>query len=386
MDILGKTDLRALSEKKDGWHVSIFMPTHRAGAETQQNPIRLKNLVKEAEQHLVAAGLRRPEAQARLEPVSNLVEDRPFWQSQSDGLAVFVSSAVDLHYRLPFDLEELVVVADRFHVKPLLPYLSGDGHFYALAISKGEIRLLQGSRYSVGQVDLEGVSTSLADALRFDDPERRLQFHTASGPSGGRGDRPAMFHGQGAPSHDEKADILRYFQKVDDGLQGLLSGEQAPLVLVGVDYLLPIYKEANQYPHLVEEGVEGNPDDLSNKELHQRVWSLIEPRFLREQEEAAQRFRQLADTAAASDDLTEIVPAATHGRVDTLFVALGRQQWGAFEPATNEVSLHPDFEAGDQDLSDLAAVQTLLQGGSVYAVEPQQMPAEAPLVAALFRY
>jgi hypothetical protein len=65
---------------------------------------------------------------------------------------------------------------------------------------------------------------------------------------------------------------------------------------------------------------------------------------------------------------------------------LGRQQWGAFDPATNEVSLHPDFEAGDQDLSDLAAVQTLLQGGSVYAVEPQQMPAEASLVAALFRY
>jgi hypothetical protein len=364
----------------------MFMPTHRAGQEIQQDPIRLKNLLEEAEEQLIDAGLRRPEAQAQLDPVAQLVQDRLFWQNQSDGLAIFVSPEEAFHYRLPFDLEELVVVADRYHVKPLLPFLSGDGRFLVLALSKSGLRLLQGSRYSVSQVDLEGVPSSLADALRFDDPERRLQFHTASGPSGGRGGRPAMFHGQGAPSHDEKEDILRYFQQVDDGLQSFLGGEQAPLVLVGVDYLLPIYREANEYPYLVKEGVTGNPDDLSNEELHQRVWALVQPTFRTEQEEAVERFNQFSGTDQASDDLTEIVPAATHGRVDTLFVALGQQQWGTFDPDTSEVQRHADRQPGDQDLPDLAAVQTLLQGGSVYAVEPAKMPAGAALAAALFRY
>jgi hypothetical protein len=392
MDILKRDDLKRLSEKRDGWHVSIFMPTHRAGAETQQDPIRLKNLLGQAEERLLASdrdrgrrGLRAPEAKALLEPASRLVQDSLFWQRQSDGLAIFISSEIAQHYRLPFDFEELVVVADRFHMKPLLRLLSGDGRFYVLALSQDQVRLLQGSRYSVGDVELESVPSSLAEALRFDDPERRLQFHTASGPTGGKGGRPAMFYGQGAPSQDEKGDILRYFQKLDQGLQELLADEQAPLVLAGVDYLLPLYREANTYPHLVEKGVEGNPENLSAKELHQRAWAIVQPRFLGEREVAAERFRQLAGTEKASDDLVEIVPAAHHGRVETLFVALDLQQWGEYDPATNEVRLRQEFEPGAQDLLDLAAVQALLHGGSIYAVEPAQMPAGASL-AALFRY
>lgn len=390
MDILSREDLKRLSDKRDGWHVSIYMPTHRAGPETQQDPIRLKNLLEEAKERLMASdrdrpGLRAPEARARLEPASKLIQDGLFWQRQSDGLAIFVSSEMAHYYRLPLDFEELVIVADRFHVKPLLPLLSGDGRFYVLALSQDATRLLQGTRYMVGELDLEEAPTSLSNALRFDDPERRLQYHTASGPSGGKGGRPAMFYGQGAPSQDQKGDILRYFQKLDTGVQELLAGERAPLVLAGVDYLLPLYREANTYPHLIEDGVEGNPDNLSAKELHQRAWAIIRPRFLEEREEAAKRFRQLADTEGASDDLAEIVPAAYHGRVQTLFVALDVQQWGAFDPATNEVRLHQAADPGDQDLLDLAAVHTLLNGGSVYAVEAERVPAGGSL-AALFRY
>jgi hypothetical protein len=221
--------------------------------------------------------------------------------------------------------------------------------------------------------------------LRLNDPERQLQFHTATGPSGGKGSRAAAFHGHGGVVQDDKVDILRYFHKVDDGLRKLLAGEQAPLMLAGVDYLLPLYREANTYPHLIEAGIEGNPDNLSAEELHQQAWAIVQPRFLEERIEAAKRFRQFADTDQASDDLAEVVPAAYHGRVETLFVALDLQQWGTFDPATNEVQLHQDTKPGDQDLLDSAAVQTLLNGGSVYAVEPEQMPVEAPL-AALLRY
>jgi len=245
--------------------------------------------------------------------------------------------------------------------------------------------LLQGSRYSVSDVELEGVPSNLAEALRFNDPEKQLQFHTSTGPTGGTGSRHAAFHGHGGVSKDDKVDILRYFHKVDAGLRVLLAGEKTPLVLAAVDYLLPIYQEANTYTYLADEGIVGNPDNLSAKELHQRAWAIVQPRFLEEREAVAKRFRQLADTDEASDKLAEIVPAAYHGRVETLFVALGLHQWGIFDPATNEVRIHRDSEPGDQDLMDLAAVQSFLHSGGVYAVEPERMPAEASL-AALFRY
>jgi hypothetical protein len=79
------------------------------------------------------------------------------------------------------------------------------------------------------------------------------------------------------------------------------------------------------------------------------------------------------------------VPAAYHGRVECLFVAVGRQQWGDYDPATGEFQLHPEAQPGSFDILDLAATQTLLQSGAVYAVEPAEMP-DAALLAAIFRY
>jgi hypothetical protein len=374
--------------KYKGFCVSIYMPTHRAGRGIQQDPIRLKNLLGEAEDALTLSGLRTPEAQELLEPAEKLLQGSLFWQRQSDGLALFLSPGVFRYYRLPFDFDELVVVTDRFHIKPLLPLLSGDGRFYVLALSQNEVRLLQGTRYSVSEVALEGAPESLAEALRYEDPEKRFQFHTSTRTPGGKGERPAIFHGHGVASADDPKDyIARYFHRVDEGLRDLLQGQQAPLVLAGVDYLHPIYKEANSYPCLLDEGIEGNPEELRAEELHERAWGIVHPLLLAAQKEAAAQYRQLvsAGSEQASNDLKEIVRAAYHGRVETLFVAVGLQQWGTFDPATNAVQLHREVKPGDEDLLDFAAVQTLLNSGTVYAADSEKVPDEA-LLAAVFRY
>jgi hypothetical protein len=361
------------------------MPTLRAGSEVQQNPVRLKNLLNNAQERLIAAGLRRPEAVELLEPGRDLLERHDFWKQQGDGLAVFASASDFYHFRLPLAFEELVVVTDRFHTKPLLPLLSGDGRFLILAISQNDLRLLLASRFYVGEVDLEGVPTSLAEALRYDDPERDLQFHTTTRTPGGAGDRPALFHGQGVSSDEEKTEILRYFQQVDRGMSELLAGERVPLVLAGVGYLLPIYQEASSYAHLLPEGVEGNPEMLSAEELHREAWVLVQPYLEEQQAEAVNLYQQLADSPQASNTVGEVVPAAYFERVDTLFVALGEQVWGTLDAESGQVETRAERRDGDQDLLDLAAVHTLTNGGTVYAVEPDRVPGGGP-VAAIFRY
>jgi len=47
--------------------------------------------------------------------------------------------------------------------------------------------------------------------------------------------------------------------------------------------------------------------------------------------------------------------------------------------------LHKTAKPDDEDLLDFAAIQTFLHGGTVYAVEPEKVPDDAPL-AAVFRY
>jgi len=235
MVLFTRERLKQLVERQKGACVSLYMPTHRTAAETQQDQIRFKNLLGEAEKDLSDA---YPKEQELLEPARGLLDDNPFWQHQGDGLAVFLSPGKFHYFRLPISLEELVVVGERWHLKPLISLLSGDGRFYVLALSQGEVRLFQCTRYSVGEVALEGIPGSMAEALKYDDPERQMQFRTAA-PTG-TGKRAALFHGHGVGTDDSKDSILRYFRQIDKGLRTLLGEERSPLVLAGVDYLFPV--------------------------------------------------------------------------------------------------------------------------------------------------
>ena len=70
MDVFSRSDLQRFFTKPGGLCASILMPTVRTGVETQQNPIRFKNMLQDAESQLVAAGERAPEARALLRPAA----------------------------------------------------------------------------------------------------------------------------------------------------------------------------------------------------------------------------------------------------------------------------------------------------------------------------
>ncbi|HPW68531.1 MAG TPA: hypothetical protein PLA82_03605 [Deltaproteobacteria bacterium] len=387
MDMITREDLKLLAGKTDGVRISIYLPTHRAGKETQQGAIRLKNLLREAEEHQPGSGLRSPELRAMLGPAQKLIGDPLFWKYQSDGLALFLSEEGLTFYRLPIRFHEQLVVGRRFYIKPLFPFFIATGHYFILAISMKEVRLLQCSRFSSSDVDLPSVPENISEVFRLDSPEKLLQFHARAGPITGAHRRRTLLHGHGTGVGDEKADLLNYFHRINRGLRQRLRDERAPLVLAGVGYLLPIYHEANTYPCLLDEGIEGNPEEMSAAELKRLSWEIIRPHFTQERMETAERYRQLSTAGSdrASEDLAKVVPAAYSGRIDTLFVAVGDHRWGSFDPLTTDVNLHDEPEEGDEDLLDFAAVQTFLNGGGVYAERTGTMPTEAPL-AAIMRY
>ncbi len=380
MNVLTRNNLKLLMEKHRGPCVSVFMPMHRSGPETQQDLIRLKNLIREAEESLITRGIPAPEARALLESAQKLLQGDLFHQHQSDGLGMFLSPEVFRYYLLPFAFKELVFVADRFHIRPLLPLLSGDGRYYILALSQNKVRLLQGTHYSINEVSLADVPKNLAETLRDDDSWKGLQMH--SGRSEGQGKLSSVTHGSEV---DSKENIKRYFRRIDKGLHELVRDERVPLVLAGVDYLHPIYREVNTYPHLMEAGVWGNPERLSAKELHAQAWTVVRPYFQKAQQEAVDQYKQFISSGRASNRFRKIILAAYHGQIELLFAVPDFQQSGTFDPSTDEIHLHKKEKTGDQDLLEFAAIQTLLNGGTVYVVKPGTMPDTGSL-AAVFRY
>jgi len=383
MDILTKNDIKKLIEERDAYCISMYMPTIEKGSETEQNAIRFKNLIGKADSELEKLNFRTDIREAALRPARELIEDNDFWQHQSDGLAFFRSSDNVFYYRLPLDLEELAIVSNRFHIKPLLSLMRGDGHFYILSLNMNQIQLFQCTKQRISEVELSNAPDSLAEALKYDEPERQLQFHTGTGQK--PGDRAAMHHGQGKSvgidDAEQKKNIVRFFKQVDNGLTEFLPDHNAPLVIAGIDYLLPLYREANSYPKLMEEGISRNPDDLNEQELHKKALTVVEPYFKEAEKRATEKYLDLSGSNKTSDDVVEVVKEAHHQRIESLFVKSGEQVWGVFEKDTGEVKLHPESKVGDEDLLDLATAQTVMNGGSVYIVNPENMPGESELAA-----
>ena len=98
--------------------LSLYVPTHRSHPENLQDPIRFKNLVEQLEESLLQQ-YPADEVSSLLVPFKELENNKDFWNHTMDGLAVLSSKEILKVIGLPVTVQELAVVADSFHTKPL---------------------------------------------------------------------------------------------------------------------------------------------------------------------------------------------------------------------------------------------------------------------------
>lgn len=355
----------------------------------------LKSLVKKAEASLSERGVSDADAEALLDPAVDLVESASFWREPREGLAVFVAEDHFSAHPLSFRVPERQFVDRYFHVRPLWRHLEPNGQFYLLALSQGGIKLFEGTRYELNEVELGDVPTSLDEALQFDDHIRSLIFHTKTPPAQG-GRRGAIFHGQ-EDAGDKvyvKEGILRFFRELDNEVWRILGQEATPppLVLAGVDYVRGLYRKVNHYPHLTDDDVEGhfvnwNAGEFDVGALHERAWSVVGPLFERDRADAETQYEQLSgtNTDQIADSIETVVPAGYSHRIESLFVAEEPTVWGQYDADGHAVTVGGTADPMTVELMNAASVQTLLGDGTVYVVDAANVPSGTN-VAAVLRY
>jgi hypothetical protein len=388
MKPLTRADLKALAACDSYPTVSVYMPLHRSGPDNAQDPIRLKNLLRQAHEQLVSLGTREAEIDGLLKPLWELLVNQRFWVDHSgEGLALFAASNLRSHYRVPCTYRELVEVANGCHVKPLVPLLLDDGQFFLLTVSKHAVRLYRGTRMGMTPVELpDTMPWSMEEALAGVEVEQSLQHHSVN--TGGRYGVSGMVHGQGRPKDIEKKALEGYFRRIARVLEDSLKDEPRPLVLAAVDYYHPIFQAIYRSPGLLQDGVIGSPDAMSEQELLERAWTIANAHFRQELHQAAERYAALAGTERTSRDPRAACEAAHEGRVDTIWAAEDIHIWGTYDPVDQQFTPQTERQPGDVDLANLAVTQTLRHGGSAYSVPRQQLPGDADggPVAAVFRW
>ncbi|MFM7365535.1 MAG: hypothetical protein ACKO11_13775 [Cuspidothrix sp.] len=388
MTIFSLDELKSLVQNPQYPCISLYLPVEKVGGETRQNPIRFKNLIREAENRLDEIGLRHAETVSLLKPVMEL-DNTDFWENQNHGLVIFTSPNLFHHYCLPISCPQLVVIGNNFHIKPLLNLINNDAKFYILALSQHHVKFYSGTRYQLNEVAVENMPHNLDETLLEDELQKGIQ-HRVGIPLGATSaaQHPGSVHGQGSPDREKhEEDILQFCYAVDSALHQKIRGEKTPLLLAGVEYLLPIYRQANTYPYLLETGIYGNAEILKPQELNHAAWEIVQPLFQQEYQNLIEVYLQLAGEKSRkiANDIQEIITAAYYQRVDTLFLPIKQYIWGKFDRQNVTVDLHSEPELDDEDMLNFAAIHTLLNGGKVYHLQPESI-LDGVNVGAIFRY
>lgn len=361
--------------------VSLFMRTHITPTEAGQDEIRLKNLIRGAENQLSGHWLSATKARSLMSQVASLPTDIKFWQARREGLAVFVSPASFDAFRVMFPLAEQVWVADRFRFRPLLPVLERDFSFYLLVISENHVACYSVNGRSIEEVQIPDLPRSLSDTLGDSRKPPVLQTHTAM--RGVRGKQSAVFHGHGGQADSARDEQAAFCAQVDRAVSAWMGDSQTPILLACVEPLAAIYRQKSTNHRLIPELMVGNWDHCSEPELMDRAIRIAEPMLAAATSKLALRYQQLVGTPNTSDDPIHVVQAALQGRVDTLFYNAKGELYGVCEPDGLNVVVTGNHD--DEDLIDLAALATLRNRGTIRDISAGEFPTNSPL-AAMFRY
>ncbi|WP_153392587.1 baeRF3 domain-containing protein [Ornithinicoccus halotolerans] len=377
-DLLTRTDLEQLASDGPGRHVSMYLPTHRAGRETEGDRLRLKSLLNALEHTLVEQGVGNDEVHHLLAPAWELHGDGMFWRYNAEGLALFLREGEAVRTaRLPFPVPELVTVGERYVISPALPAL-GDEHFLTLTLSHKRTRLLRGNQAGLEQLEAPNMPGRFEDVFDQDHPRSDAIGRPVSAGRAG----PSVYYGTGGPDGTEKKqEMAEFFREVDNGAFEVLRARHEPLVLAGLPEWVAAYREVSRYPHIARLALERNPDELDEQGLHELLWPLVRERVARDDEQQVERLRERLGTGRGSTDLPEVLRAAREGRVDTLLVAREACWSGHGEGNSEPVVLLDGSDPCEQ--VEEAVSGTLVTSGQVRVID--QLPDEA-LVAAVLRY
>jgi hypothetical protein len=363
--------------------LSLYQPTHRRHPENQQDPVRFRNLVK-----VLEASLRQqyPAVEARplLEPFEALASEQDFWNHAQDGLAVLGGSKLFRVFRFQRPVAELAVVADSFHTKPLRRFLQSGDRYHVLGLSLRKIRLFEGSRDTLDELDpAPGVPRTMTEALG---DEHREPHSTVTSHGGvGQGSTP-MHHGHGGKKEWAEVDMERFWRAVDRAvLEHHSRPSGLPLVLAALPEHHHRFRQVSHSPFLMKEGLRGNPDEMSVEELRERAWQVVEPQHRARLVALAAEYAEARARELGSDDLAQVGRAAAAGRVATLLIEADRQVAGRIDDTTGRIEF-ADLRGPEVDdlLDDLGELVGRM-GGRVIVVPAGQMPGPTGL-AAIYRY
>lgn len=245
-------------------------------------------------------------------------------------LALFSSRGFSGFSRLPFPAKPLAVVAESFHVKPLLKWMQREHPFSLLELREHEAVLYQGSLSHFEEIE-------------------RLPYR-------------------------ELRTMDGVFSALDRAVYRSIQSSRVPLLLAGDFDLIEAYKSISGFKAIVDDAII-DPSALADRErLHAAAIDVLEP-FLEQRESSLLESYWAAERGGrTSSMLQEIVQLALANRVKHLFINEKMHVWGRINKNTASFTYSPRQASPEDDVLDDLAEIVLKNHGTVTVLPAAKMP------------
>jgi hypothetical protein len=337
---------------------------------------RLKNAIRTVKKEL--ENTKTESVDTLLEPLRELAataETVGLWSKQ---MIVFRSPDVFRYFLLHGPVQEMQVVQERFQVRPLLSALTREQRFHLLGLSRRHIRLFHCTQHRVEEVNIHRVvPQNLRVWLNTRKPDHVLDNRANAGPSVGT--MKGVVFGTNTDREREDEYLAHFFKEVDKGINSLLRGDTAPLLLAGIEDEVTIYRRVSTHPRLLDKYVHGSPDALNDGELRRRAMGVVMGLCSEPLQKALADFEKQRDRGRVSLEPLHVIKSAWEGRVADLFMSETAEVTGKWNDEAHGV------ESGrfGEDLLNAAALQTVLHGGRAFMLEVKDMPVPHDVAAVL---
>ncbi len=347
--------------------ITIVVPAHHPGAQEGSRRALVHSLVRTAGEQMTQ-GKFAARATDLLAPLEEIAQESGV-EAGGAGFAIFRSPEYTARYYLPekpgkTPVEKLAI-AGHFYLTPFVADAFAPHEFFVLGLSKKHLRLFRYVNGECHELPLPArVPESLEAAGGFDQPDHLLNRSPSGSSTGAK--RGVQF-GTTTDRETVPEHVLHFFGVVDRELNPTLDGK--PLLLMGVQEEVAAYRRAAKRAYILTSDVLGNTDFLTTSDIAALAaeacrahYQLLAERVLLEYQEMTDRGRTLAEVPA-------VVQAAGEGRVHRLCVRSDTEIAGP----------------GGEDMINAAVVETLRNGGEVFMLPQDKLPAAQPL-AAILRY
>lgn len=294
---MNRTDIQLLQSIRGYPAISIMLPTHRTSPANRQDPIRVKNLMSQAADRLLAEFSKR-----EVEPVLarlDAIADEINYQHTLDGLAIFANKDFARKFYLPFEIRERVIIDETFATRDLVMALNRAQRYWVVALSEKPTRLFEGARDTLIEVESGGFPM------------------THTGP-GGAAPLPGGVGVNKSAHRDERH--RQFFRQVDESLGAFIKDDPLPLVVVGVVDYLAFFNEVSSHRNLIAAEVQGSHDKTAAHDLAALVWPEIKETMHARRHEILVTLNDAVGARRSVSGAGECWRKAQEGRVATLVV------------------------------------------------------------------